>query len=199
MIKAMLSALCFVLVLLPVGCSTDTAGQGTTPTLTPDQIASAINMGTASALTIGLPLIPDQVSTKADAKSALKVVTDLLDIIKGGGPGAVDALNRIMNLQAFSTCPYIQQALRLALPLLTGNFADKVTTFEANNIPPNVLKYTIAFLTGAQTGLQNYLGADASKVLAAPRDVTITVGTVTLQMSNLATQFARIQPKGMRK
>lgn len=202
-----------ILCLAPLGCQSDNPDNGTTPpsitTITPEQIAKDIQDGTSLAVTIGLPFFPDQVTTKADAAKALIAVNAVLAILKddaAGTAGAQDLLKQILsgNLTSFADCPIMQTILQAGLPLLTENLpkgVDAASVLVNNKIPQPILSYIVAFFTGAQQGLNNYLGVTKAIAKAVTPD-TITAGAGTIKVSDLQDAVAKLsksQTKAMKK
>ena len=200
------------------GCATSSNSGGTTPPTNstgPNPIVvSAIQNGTSLAVSFGLPLAASATSAtavQADATLALTSVNGLLAVLN---PSSVTAsstaalqtlVTQIVNGQvsSLSGSPIVEGIVELALPLLVKNLSGGLTAASgvvAANIPASDLAYMVAFFTGAQQGLQNYLGiGTATKTVAAPPASAIVAGNATLDMDNfkaqLQTKLAAIKAK----
>ena len=192
------------------GCATSTSSSGTTPpsnSTTPNPtVVSAIQNGTSLGVSFGLPLAAAATSpttVQADATLALTSVNELLAVLK---PSSVTAsstaalqtlVTQIVNGQvsSLSGSPIVQGIVELALPLLTKNISSGLTAASGAvtaNIPPADLAYMVAFFTGAQQGLQNYLGVGtASKTVVTPSSA-IVAGNATLDLEDFK---AKLQAK----
>lgn len=150
------------LLLCTVGCK-DNPDPTPTPTPTPTNqpdptIVNDIQFGTASVVALALPLIKDQVTTKQAATLAKQTIDkDILPILNGDDAGLVAGLSDILALKAFNnpSLSKIKLIIQAALPMLLGHVdLNKVT----GTVPPDIKAYLVAFFTGADTGLGNYLG-----------------------------------------
>ena len=201
-----------ILMFAPLGCQSDNPDNGTTPpsisTVTPAQIATAIQEGTSLAVTLGLPFFPDQVTTKADAQKALIAVNAVLAILKddaAGAAGATDLLKQILagNLTSFSGSPMVQAILQAGLPLLVGNLpkgVDAASVLVNNKIPQPTLSYIVAFFTGAQQGLNNYLGVKTITKALTPEVITAGAGSIKVSdLQDAAAKLVKDQAKALKK
>lgn len=155
----------------PPSTSTDT-GTGTTPTAPVDnspQIADDIQRATATAIPLGLMVIPDQAEATQVATLADQVIkTNILPILNGDPAGLVAAIPEILSLNAFNDpkLAKIKMLLEAALPFATKYIPPEVLNGTAGKIPPNVKLYLLAFFNGAHEGLSTYLGTAKGEMSA---------------------------------
>jgi hypothetical protein len=213
--KKILSYLVLVLLgLMPFGCSSDSAdGGNTTNTNTPNAlVGTAITDGTSVAISLGLPLLPNQTATVADAKIALTAIGgSILPVLTGTSSAANTAALQALitqitkgQLTSLSGAPLVQSALQLALPLLTANLPNGLVDASGavtSNIPPVALAYLTDFFQGASSGLTAYTSGKSMKDLPKnydPKTGNITAGTAVVNVNDIVAKLTAIQ-KGVDK
>ena len=195
-----------ILFLVPTGCQSDNPDNGTTPptnstnpATSPTAIAGDISAGTSLILSIGLPLLPNQSATQADAKLALTSVNGALAILQNNATDAAGAAALIKQLvsgqlNSMDGSPVVQGLLKSGLGLLTANLSSGVSAASGavdSKIPANDLLYMTNFFTAAKTSLTGYIamGTITTKDIAPD---TITAGKGSVAMADIKATVAKL-------
>jgi hypothetical protein len=194
------------LALVPFGCTKPSDNPDGTNTGPNPLIETAIDDGTAAALSLGLPLLPDQAATLADANIALTAINgSVLPVLTGSSTTAgTTALQNLVTqvvqgkLTSLSGAPMVQNALQLALPLLVSNLPKLTDASGAvtANIPPAALAYLTDFFKGASAGLTAYTSGKSMKDLPKnydPKTGDIVAGSGKINVNDIVAALTAVQ------
>lgn len=205
--KKILSYLVLLLLgLVPLGCEKPSDNPDSINTPNP-LIAAAITDGTSVAISLGLPLLPDQATTMADAKLALTAINgSILPVLTGttsaANTAALQALLKQITsgtLTSLSSAPLVQSALQLVMPLLVANLPNGLVDASGavtSNIPPVALAYITDFFQGASSGLTSYTGGKTMKDFPKnydPKTGDITAGTAKVNVNDIVAKLTAVQ------
>ena len=156
------------------GTSTSTS---TSTSIVPDPaIVNDINLGASTAIALGLTAIPDATEATNDANLANQIITsNILPVLNGDNAGLISGISEIMNLSAFDSNPALSKVkmiIEVALPLLQNYLPSDLTSNAVNQVNPAARAYLIAFFSGVQTGINNYLAGTKPTLMKASKDFT---------------------------
>jgi hypothetical protein len=148
----------FAVIALTLSACTGTPEQQTA------QVAQAIQLGTSTAMTLGLLATPADDATKI-ATTASKIMKDtVMPLLNGDEAGLVAGLDKLLDLSLFDKPELLKFKLILetAMPLLKSRLPENLVDQQLGKIRPDVKAYLVAFFTGVDNGLDSYLEGKAN-------------------------------------
>lgn len=153
----MLASVAALLLLSATGC-----GEGETEEQKIARISTIIQLGSSSAMSIGLVAVPDAEEAAKIAELSKKILEDnVLPLLSGDEAAIGMSLRALLELKVFDSDPKLAKAKAIilsALPLLDQFIPQNLLDTGLDKLPKDVRAYLNAFFAGVRNGASAYLG-----------------------------------------